>query len=238
MAHDVDGLEALQRAHMTAVAFENLDVYHRRPVATDLTHSLNKVVNAGRGGWCFELNGAFSALLEALGFDVALLGAAVLLDGPNQVIDHLAIEVRLDQPYLVDVGFGDSCIRPLALNDRSIQDGGSGDFQLLDSPQGVTLAVIDGEGFPVPQYRFRRVNLKLPDFDAASKRLQSDRSLHWSQKPFATRLLDSGPDRVTLLTERLKLRRGAVTEEVPVSPDEWNATLAEWFDMTNPEPES
>ncbi len=235
---DLATLEGLQRAHMTAAAFENLDVFHHKPVTTELSRSLAKVVEGGRGGWCFELNGAFAALLEALGFRVARLGAAVLLAGPNKTVDHLTLEVQLDQPYLVDVGFGDSFIRPLALNDRSIQDGGAGRFQFIDSPEGLTMAVIDDDDLPVPQYRFRRVNLELSDFDAASERLQNDRTLHWSQKPFATRLLDGGPDRVTLLSDRLKIQRSGSVEETPVAPAEWNATLAEWFHMDSPESEN
>lgn len=229
-------LESLQRAHMTAAAFENLDVFHQRPVRTDLDHSLAKIVNGGRGGWCFELNGAFSALLKALGFDVALLGAAVLLEGPSRTVDHLTLEVTLDQPYLVDVGFGDSFIRPLAINDRQAQDGISGQFQFMASPEGLALTTIDDDGLPSPQYRFRRVNLQLSDFNEASSRLQGDRSLHWRQKPFATRLLDGGPDRVTLLSDRLKLKRGDGIEELPVMTNQWDDVLTEWFDMTAPTP--
>ena len=81
---DVACLEALQRAHMTAAPFENLDVSRGRPVRTDVEWGLDKVVDRRRGGWCFELNGAFSVLLEALGFSVTRLGAAVLRNGPRE----------------------------------------------------------------------------------------------------------------------------------------------------------
>ena len=64
IAPDLDNLERLQRAHLTAVPFENLDVYARRTVRTDDDWSVSKVVGAGRGGWCFELNGAFATLLD------------------------------------------------------------------------------------------------------------------------------------------------------------------------------
>lgn len=228
----LETLEALQRAHLTTCPFENLDVFHQRPVRTDLDHSLAKVVERRRGGWCFELNGAFSALLDALDFSVVRLGAAVLLGGPNRIVDHLTLEVTVDQPYLVDVGFGDSFIRPLALNDRQVQHGGSGQFQFIDSPEGLTLTSIDDEGVPTPQYRFRRVNLELADFDEASSRLYNDREQHWRQRPFATRLLDGGPDRVTLLADRLKIIRGGAVDETPVAPDEWEAALDQWFAMS------
>ena len=87
---------------------------------------------------------------------------------------------------------------------------------------------------PAARYRFSRVRRELADFDAASQRLQSDPELHWRQKPFATRLLDGGPDRVTLLADRLKLRRRGRTSERPVAPAEWDDTLRRWFGMEPP----
>lgn len=227
---DLVTLTALQQLHLSTVPFENLHVFGRLGVRTDLGWSLPKILDHGRGGWCFELNGAFGALLEALGFPVRRLGAAVLLNGPNVVIDHLTLEVTLDQPYLVDVGFGDSFIRPLALNRSDPQDGGSATFQFLASPQGTTLARLD-EGVPTAQFRFKRVGLQLADFDPASYRLQNEPGLTWTEKPFATRLLDGGPDRVTLLHDRLKLKRRGETAESPVSADLWNDELREWFGL-------
>ena len=225
---NLDTLAALQRAHLTAVPFENLDVYHGVPVRTDTDWSLAKIVDRKRGGWCFENNGAFAALLEALGFEVVRLGAAVLLGGPNQLIDHLTIEVMLDKPYLVDVGFGDSFMCPLDLNRRGPQDGGTGTFELIDSSQGLTLTQ-HHDGVPAALFRFRRMHLSLADFEPASQRLQTDPELHWSQKPFATRLIDGGPDRVSLLGDRLKIRRHGIETVTPVAPDAWDATLHEWF---------
>ena len=219
---------------MRSTPFENLHVHSGLGVRTDADWSITKIVEGGRGGWCFEANGAFASLLRSLGFDVSLLGAAVLLDGPNAVIDHLTLEVRLDTPYLVDVGFGDSFISPLELNTRGPQDGGSGRFELIDSSQGLTLTRHDEEGVPEPQYRFRRVDRRLSDFTPASQRMQGDPELHWSQKPFATRVLDGGPDRVTLLRDRLKVTRSGETEVTPVEPETWDDVLEEWFGMRSP----
>ena len=225
------GLRALQLAHLTTVPFENLDIVRGSGVRTDPEWSVGKIVERGRGGWCFENNGAFAELLGALGFDVARLGAAVLLDGPNQVIDHLTLEVALDEPYLVDVGFGDSFTVPLRLNEAGPQHGGTGTFEFINSSQGLTLTKHDG-GVPVPQYRFRRVNRTLADFDETSERLQSDPKLHWSQKPFATRLIDGGPDRVTLLSDRLKIVRDGELTETPVEQAAWDDTLQKWFGIS------
>ena len=233
VSHDVAMLERLQRAHLTAVPFENLNVFHRAGTRTDAEWSTHKIVEGGRGGWCFENNGAFAWLLDELGFSVRRLGAAVLLGGPNQLIDHLCVEVELDRPYLVDVGFGDSFIRPLALNQAGAQDGGTGTFELLNSPQGLTLTQHE-DGIPAARYRFKRVAHDLSDFDGASTRLSTDESGHWLQRPFATRLLDGGPDRVTLLADRLKLFRAGELTETLVTAAEWDDLLWEWFAMRSP----
>ncbi|MEL7156198.1 MAG: arylamine N-acetyltransferase [Actinomycetota bacterium] len=234
ITHDRATLEALQRAHLSTVPFENLHVYHRLGVRTDTDWSVAKIVDDRRGGWCFENNGAFGLLLRELGFDVVHLGAAVLLGGPTTVIDHLTLEVMLDEPWLVDVGFGDSFFLPLALNRRGPQDGGAGTFELIDSSQGLTLTRHDDQGVPEPQYRFRRVAHRLSDFDTASNHLQTAEHLHWRNKPFATRLLQGGPDRVTLTGDRLKLVRNGEETVTTVSPEEWDDVLRRWFAMGSP----
>ncbi len=225
---DLATLTELQQLHMTAVPFENLDVALGDGVVVDVAATIDKIVDHGRGGWCFEVNAAFGALLTALGFDVLLLGAAVLLGGPSKVIDHVALEVMLDQPYLVDVGFGESFTRPLALNTSGAQPGGDGDYEFIGSPQGTTLAKLD-DGVPVAQYRFKRVAHTLAQFEPASALLQSDPTSNWRSKPFATRLLDRGPDRVTLTRNKLKVTRDGVLTERPIEADEWVALLHQWF---------
>ena len=230
--HDVDVLEALQRAHLTAVPFENLHVYHRRGVSTATEWSVPKVVEQRRGGWCFELNGAFAALLEALGFRVQRFAATVMIGGvTGSEPTHLTIEVTLDRPYLVDVGFGDSFIRPLPLDDPGPHDGGVGDF-VFAADDGMTTMYERTTLGDQPKYRFAPTPVDLASFDAASRRFQTQPGLHWTAAPFATRLLDGGPDRVTLLADRIKFRRGGVWCEEPVAPDQWEAALLRWFGMT------
>jgi len=225
---DLDTLEALMRAHLSTVPFENLDVFNRTGVRTDLDWSSSKVLDQGRGGWCFELNGLFGTLLQALGFNVARIGAAVLLGGPATLVDHLTLEVTLEEPYLVDVGFGDGFCRPLALNRRGPQDGGTGDFEFMQSPQGTTLTRLVDD-VPAALYRFKRVSLALADFDRASHRLQTDPEEPFHTRAFATRHLDGGPDRVTLIGNQLKLQRSGEVTETDVADEDWVDTLEQWF---------
>lgn len=230
---DLDTLAALQRAHMTAVPFENLHVFHRRGVATSTEWSVPKVVDEGRGGWCFELNGAFSALLYSVGFQVTRLAASVLLDDgePLAEPDHLTLRVDLDQPYLVDVGFGDSFIRPLELDSDAAQDGLDAAYRLRRNSDLRVLEQRGDDGW-APQYQFDLRPHVLDDFTPRSDYLQTTPSRHWTKAPFATRLLDGGPDRVWLLHNRLKLRRNGNVTVTPVPQDRWAATLSDWFGMT------
>ncbi len=224
----LEDLERLQRAHLTSVPFENLDVFHRRGVETGIEWSVPKIVTRGRGGWCFELNGSFAALLEALGFAVERLAATVLLNPASTVPTHLTLKVTLDDPYLVDVGFGDSFIRPLPLGDEGPHDGGVGEFRFAFNGDTTTLFALGPDGAE-PQYRFDSVPRVTEDFDEQSIRLQTEPGLQWTVAPFATRLLDGGPDRVTLLKDRIKFRRNGEWTEVSVDADDWEATLEQWF---------
>lgn len=228
---DLAGLAALQRAHLAAVPFENLDVFDAVPVRVDTEWSINKILDRRRGGWCFELNGAFAALLDELGFDVAMLGAAVLFNGPNAIVDHLTLEVALDEPYLVDVGFGDSFITPLRINQAGPQDGGSGTFELIPSSQGTTLTRYDQEGFPEPQFRFKRTHRTLAEFAFPSEALQEDKSLHWHAKPIATRLTGAGADRISLTGTTLTRTVDGVAKSTDIADDQVDDVLAAEFDL-------
>src|SRR5215472_15516562 len=70
-------LRALHRQHMLTVPFENLDISLSREIVLDPKRFVEKVVRQRRGGFCYELNGAFANLLTAAGYRVTLLSARV-----------------------------------------------------------------------------------------------------------------------------------------------------------------
>lgn len=70
-APSAGALRALHRAHVERVPYENLDIHLGRPTGIDAAGCVDRIVR-GRGGYCFHLNGAFAALLTALGYEVAL----------------------------------------------------------------------------------------------------------------------------------------------------------------------
>src|SRR5690349_21279326 len=120
-------LRKVHRAHMLAVPFENLDIGIGRTIVCEEGSFVHKIVEERRGGFCYELNGAFAALLRQLGFRVTLLSARVARpDGScSPEFDHLALRVDLEQPWLADVGFGDLFLEPLQLERdvEQVQDG-------------------------------------------------------------------------------------------------------------------
>lgn len=113
-----DTLRALHRAHVMTVPFENLDGYRGVPVSLEPADLFAKIVTARRGGYCFELNGLFSLLLEAMGFEVTRLIARVWYGAkPPYPRSHQVLLVRVgEESWLVDVGFGgNGLLEPIPL---------------------------------------------------------------------------------------------------------------------------
>src|SRR5215470_13270146 len=131
---DAAALRVLHRAHLLTVPFENLSIHLSEPISLDEDDLLDKIVTRRRGGFCYELNGAFALLLLALGAQVARVAARVYGDGGlSPPFDHLALVGRLADgsgPWLADVGFGSQSTYPLRYDSRKEQDDPAGRFSL------------------------------------------------------------------------------------------------------------
>jgi len=116
-------LTALQKAFLYSVPFENLDIHARIPITLDPERFYQKIVQNGRGGFCYECNSVFYQLLRQLGFDVHFIAARMTeTDINNQRYSHMALLVNLDRPYLVDVGNGQSVMVPMTIGDDTISE--------------------------------------------------------------------------------------------------------------------
>ncbi len=126
----VDALRELHLRHLRTVPFENLSIHLGEEIVLDEKRLLDKIVAGRRGGFCYELNRAFGALLAALGYDVTLLAARVYGGGGRLGIpyDHLALRVRTvdGDDWLADVGLGAHCHLPLAFGERGEQEDPGG----------------------------------------------------------------------------------------------------------------
>lgn len=109
-AATLDVLRELHLKHAQTIPFENLSPFVGAPVPIDLPSLEKKLVGSRRGGYCFEQNALFSAVLEALGFEVTRLAARVLYGVPEGVVtgrSHMVLLVEVDGvEHVADVGFG------------------------------------------------------------------------------------------------------------------------------------
>lgn len=232
-APDSTTLRALHRAHLLTVPFENLDIAAGRKIVLDEGAILSKVVEQRRGGFCYELNVAFAALLRALEFRVTLLSARVSGDQGKESpeFDHLALRVDLDEPWLVDVGFGESFLEPLLMEPRTEQFDPAGTFRLQQVEERLQLDQAKSDGRWKAQYSFSLEPHDLIDFAARCHFHQTSPDSHFTQNRICTRATPNG--RVTLSGMKLIVTsNGRRQEKMLVSEEERIGVLQERFGIS------
>ncbi|PKV93780.1 N-hydroxyarylamine O-acetyltransferase [Amycolatopsis echigonensis] len=216
-AADLTALRVLQERHLMHVPFENLSVHLGEPIELTEQALFDKLVRHRRGGFCYELNGLFAALLRELGFAATLHAARVFDDSgvPGPPLDHAAILVQLDdEQYLVDVGFGRFSRQPLALSAVEPQCDAEGEYLLLDAPYGDVDVLRDGK----PEYRLERRPRQLSDFAPMAWWQSTSPQSHFTQTLTCSRPTAQG--RVTLSGDRLIETVDGVRHEVLLPNDE------------------
>ena len=225
-AGDAAALHALHQAHQWAVPFENLSIHLGEPISLEPGDLFGKIVTRRRGGFCYELNGLFALLLEALGMRVQRVAARVYGGGElSPPFDHLALFVQPADgsgPWLADVGFGRHSVYPLRLGRRDEQDDPAGRFQLAAADGGDLDVLKDGE----PQYRIEPRERSLADFVPTCWWQQTSPQSHFVQGPVCTLPTDGG--RVTISGRTLIETSGGSRTETELASDD--ALLAAYRD--------
>lgn len=222
-------LRGLHRQHLFTVPFENLDILLKTPILLDHTLLYDKIVCRGRGGFCYELNGLFCLLLTALGFQVEMLSARVRRDdgGYGPEFDHMLLRVDLEEPWLVDVGFGDSFVDPIVF-----RAGGADQVnghRYLVSPFGDEWQLLredhKGQG---PLYIFRNVPRRFQDYERMATFHQTSPESGFTKRWICSRATQDG--RITLANGRLIITAGDRREEsVLGGADEVRRCLRDYF---------
>jgi N-hydroxyarylamine O-acetyltransferase len=225
-------LRALQVSHLFTVPFENLSIHSGEPIVLDEDALFAKIVEKKRGGFCYECNGMFAGLLRALGFEVAMLGAGVAHReggfGPN--FDHMALMVTLEDRWLVDVGFGDSFVEPLLLDERGEQVQGTHSFRIVDDADHLIL-MRDSE----PQYRFSLKPYGFADYKEMCRFHETSPESHFTQNLICSRVTDDG--RITLSGMKLITTFGAERHEQTLSSrEEYDRVLRDHFGVVMEKP--
>jgi len=141
-----EALFRLHRAHVERVPYETVWLHLGQPWTIDPSDSVERIARRSRGGYCFMLNGAFSELLRALGYDVGRhVGGVHGPDGATEesMANHLVLSVAglpaADNPeglWYVDAGLGDALHEPLPLRAGDYRQGPF-TYRLDQTPGGV-----------------------------------------------------------------------------------------------------
>lgn len=159
----------LHIAHCTSIPFEALDPHTGRAVAIDEQALSGKLVTARRGGYCFEQNMLLAAALRALGHEVELYLARVLLGGDPAVPrprSHLLL--RVDGDLHADVGFGGGpLLAPLPWGPGGEHEQSGWRYRILERAPEWVLQTVEGEDWvdvysflphPVPRIDVETIN--------------------------------------------------------------------------------
>ncbi|MFE9571478.1 arylamine N-acetyltransferase [Streptomyces sp. NPDC006692] len=160
-------LRELHRAHVLAIPFENLDAALGRGVPLDVKSLQSKLVGQARGGYCYEQNSLFAAVLERLGFEFGGRGARVRTRGTVlPPVTHALLVVTVDgEPWLCDTGFGNQGpLEPVPLRDGAVVEQGGWTFGISTEGDGTqVLRSLRPEGW-VDLYAFAPQTLYPADF--------------------------------------------------------------------------
>ncbi|HSY14076.1 MAG TPA: arylamine N-acetyltransferase [Verrucomicrobiae bacterium] len=222
-------LRALHRQHLFTVPFENLDIPLGTRICLDLDGLYKKIVLGRRGGFCYELNGLFRELLTELGFRVHRLSARVRREdgGFGPEFDHMLLKVGLDEPWLVDVGFGDSFVDPIVFRSGGADQVDGHRYVVLPVGEEWELLREDDRG-KVPLYRFRDVAHELSDYQQMCIFHQTSPESHFTKSWICSRATPDG--RVTIANMRLIVTKGNKRDETQLSgEDDLRRCLRELF---------
>ncbi len=186
VAADLSLIEQLQKQHLSRFSFNNITVLLENTPSLDLEIIIEKIVDEGRGGYCFEHNKLMFEMLKYYGYDVKISLAKVL---NNQEIEaprthRVSIVTFKEEKYLVDVGFGHVCPRtPLKLLDKTNEKD---DYQAVSNGDGsYTLMIKRPRGF------FRLYTFDLADYDDADCLMGNFYSANYKDAAFLNNLVIS-----------------------------------------------
>lgn len=233
-------LEQLHALHPAAIAFENLDPLLGIPVRLELRNLEQKLLFEKRGGFCFEQNLLFKAMLEDLGFTVTALAARVHWNRPEdeeQPLSHMALLVEINgTSYLADVGFGSATLTaPLRLKADVEQETPHETFRLIGSDESDwRLQIRIGEEWR-SVYSFDLTEPSFEELVALNDKLQMDTDFR--DNVLAARA--EKDQRLTLRNRELRIHPvdGETERRTLADADEVKQVLGELFGLTLPSAE-
>ena len=224
-------LRDLHLAHLMEVPFENLSIHTGEDIVLDDTTLFKKIVERRRGGFCYELNGLFAALLRSLGFNVTMLSGGVAKEegGFGPEFDHMILMVTLEERWLVDVGFGDSFRQQLLLDQREDQLQDENAYRIAQDDDYLFLMGREEENGWEAKYRFTLQPYQYADYQEMCRFHRTSPESGFTKKRICSKALAQG--RITLSDMRLIVtgKRGEPQERELKNGDEYASVLGQHF---------
>ena len=235
-APDLSTLAAIHRAHVLTIPFENLSIQLGQTIPLELPSIVQKLVHDGRGGYCFEHNALFHAVLSQMGFTVTPLAARVN-SGQASVPPRSHMILRVDlagMPYLADVGFGGRGLwTPLPLVDGSAGGWGTDAYRVHRGADLWHLQLERPEGL-IDLYSFTEEPQHPIDYAMANHYVSTHPDSRFVQNLMVIRRTEAG--RVILYNRELAIETATGTEKQPITdPAALLACLRETFGLEFPE---
>lgn len=179
----LETLRAIHALHPAAIPFENLNPLLRIPVALDTPSLVSKLIDAKRGGYCFEQNLLLKNALDSLGFPVTGLAARVIWNRSDDAITsrgHMVLLVEVEgEQYIADVGFGGQTLTaPLRL-ELDIEQGTPHEPCRLIEHDGDFLLQAKIRDAWKSMYRFDLQRQHLVDYEVSSWYLSNHPQSHF-----------------------------------------------------------
>lgn len=204
-------------AHQQTVPFENISVLLGDPISLDKEDLFQKIVTQRRGGYCFECNGMFGHLLNALGFESRPLAARVWYRAREDVSARthtLNLVVAEGRKRLVDVGFGGTTPRiaiPLVPGTYEDQDG---PIELVQNAEHGWMFSRREDGTLRPQFSFTLDLVYPSDLVVANHFMSTHPASHFTHGLRLSRFTPTG--RIGLTGDGLTIRDGqSVQHQMP-----------------------
>ena len=213
-------LRDLHLAHATHIPFENLDILLGRPIRLDLESLTAKLIHARRGGYCFEQNALFAAVLETIGLPVKRLAARVRMGSAEvRPRSHMLLAVEAEgETWLADVGLGgDGLLLPLLLKSREPQKHFAWQYRVVRENNQHVLQSLRPEGW-FDLYSFTLEEQHPVDFEVSNYFT----STH-PRSPFVTRLIAQQPGkdvRLILVNRQFTEQRADSVSEITLEDDD------------------
>lgn len=214
-------LSKLQEQHLLTVPFENLNIHQGKKIVLEEDRIFEKIVDKGRGGFCYELNGLFCWLLRSLDFSVSMVSSQVhrvAEDRFTPEFDHMVLLANLKKTYLVDVGFGDTFRKPIVLPDGIVEDI-SGMYRVQPFGSTPDTYILQKQENNIWQhvYCFTAHPQVISDFEEMCTFHQTSPESHFTQEIICTMATKNG--RVSLSDNSLTITDGSAKMKTKVVSD-------------------